>query len=207
LQLIEERRSKFRLMTMVSVVVALLLASVVVVLAVLPKNNVGPLTIRVFGAESSGAVTAGAITVDAGESSQTRSIDAQGEARFENIPDDAYDDGVRVTARVAGFQPRTDTLRVRPTGRAHELSLHPEPTRVYGTVVDEQRQPLPDIVLNFQAGAAIDTTDAQGNFSVVLPYPPGTQVPVRATRGTVTGLNDQITIPQGAALTLRFSES
>ena len=192
---------------MVSVIVAVLLASVVVVLAVLPKDNAGPLTVRVFGTEAGGAIATGAITIDAGESSQTRSIDAQGEARFENIPDHAYEDGVRITARVPGFQPRTDTLRALPTGRSHELSLETEPTRVYGTVVDEQRQPLPDIVLNFQAGAAIDTTDAHGNFSVVLPYPPGTQVPVRATRGAVTGLNDQITIPQGAALTLRFNES
>ena len=61
-----------------------------------------------------------------------------------------------------------------------------------------------DVVLNFQAGLAVDTTDAHGNFSVVLPYPPGAQIPVRAIHNGVTGINDRVTIPEAAALTLFF---
>jgi hypothetical protein len=205
LQLIEERRAKFRLLMMLSLLGALLLGSVLIIDRVLSaQDRTGPLTVRVTGPNEMAA--AGSIALLASGSNQTLALDERGEARFENISDAAFKDGVTVSARVPGFQTNGDTmLRAVPSGRLVNLTVTPVPTRVFGTVIDERRQPLSGIVLSFQAGAALDTTDTEGNFSVTLPYPPGTQVPVRATRGGVTGLHDQITIPDGAALTLFFA--
>ena len=205
LQLIEERRAKFRSMTIVSVIVAALLTAVVVLFTLVPDGDgAGPLTIRVLD-PARASVPAGSVTIDAGESTETRALDAQGTTRFENIPDAAFKTGVRVAVRAPGYESTADTtLLAVPRGRVHEVRVTPASTRVQGTVIDAQRQPLAGIVLDFEGGTAIDTTDAQGNFSVSLPYPPGKQVPVRATRGGVTGLHDQITIPDGGALTLLF---
>jgi hypothetical protein len=112
---------------------------------------------------------------------------------------------VTVIPHVTGYHAVSDTVfDAVPNGRVVQLGVAPTPTRVYGTVVDVQRTPVGDVVLNFQAGIAIDTTDAQGNFSVMLPFPPGAQIPVRAIRNGVMGLNDRITIPDAAALTLFF---
>jgi len=208
LKLIEERRAKFKMMTFASLAIALLLAAVVVVFTVLPdEEGTGPLTVRVVGPNGpSDLITNGSVTVDAGQSTQTAALSANGEARFENVPDRAFENGVRLTARIPGYQSQSDTtLHAIPNGRVHEIQVSPKPTRVFGTVVDSARRPLGNIVLNFQAGLASDTTDADGNFSVSLPYPPGAQVPVRATHMGVTGLNDQITIPDNAALTLFFT--
>ncbi len=206
LELIEERRAKFRSMTLVSVIVAMLLAAVVVVFTLVPNDDgVGPLTIRVLDANQQ-SVAAGSVTVDAGEATETRALDSQGQARFENIPDAAFETGIRVAARIPGYQPAAETtLLTIPRGRVFDVHVERAPTRVFGTVIDDRQQPLAGIVLNFQGGTAIDTTDAQGNFSVSLPYPPGAQVPVRATRSGITGLHDQITIPDGAPLTLFFA--
>jgi hypothetical protein len=206
-KLIHERSTKFRLMTLVSVIVAFLLAAVVIVFTVVPSEAaVGGLTVRVHGpGGAADFITNGEVTVDAGSARSTRPIGTDAEVRFENIPDAAFANGVRVIPRVPGYHAITDTLfDAVPAGRVVQLGLAPNPTRVYGTVVDAQRTPMGDVVLNFQAGIAVDTTDAQGNFSVVLPYPPGAQIPVRAVRNGVTGLNDRITIPDAAALTLFF---
>lgn len=207
-QLIEERRAKFRSLTLVSVIVAALLASVVIVFTLFPtESDAGPLTVRVIGPSASAASIAnGVVTIDAGESNESASLDAQGLARFENIPNGAFDGGVRVSVRVPGLASSSDTTLVAvPRGRVVELQLEASPTRLYGTVIDEQHQPLAGIVLNFESGVAIDTTDAHGNFSVSVPHPPGTQIPVRATQGGITGLHEQITIPDGSAITLLFA--
>jgi hypothetical protein len=206
-RLIDERAAKFKLMTLVSIIVAFLLAAVVIVFTLVPDEaEAGSLTVRVHGpAGVSDFMTNGEVTLDVGTARSTHAIGPDGQVRFENIPDQAFANGVRVIPHVPGYHAVTDTtFDAVPAGRVVQLGLAPTPTRVYGTVVDAQRTPVGDVVLNFQAGVAIDTTDAQGNFSVMLPYPPGAQIPVRAIRNGITGLNDRITIPDAAALTLFF---
>lgn len=206
-QLIDERAAKFRLMMVLSVIVSVLLAGVVLAFTLVPVDaNAGSLTIRVHGPGGAGDfVTNGVVTLDAGSSRSTRPIGPDGQTRFDNIPNSAFENGVRVIPQVEGFHAVGETaLKAVPSGRVYDIALAPNPTRVFGTVVDVNRQPLRDVVINFEAGVAVDTTDAQGNFSVVLPYPPGARVPVRAMRNGVAGLNDKITIPDDAALTLFF---
>jgi hypothetical protein len=206
-RLIDERSAKFKMMMIVAVIVALLLAAVVVAFTVVPgEADDGSLTVRVHGPGGAGDfITSGEVTLDAGAARTTRAIGPDGQVRFENVPDRAFAKGVTVIPHVTGYHAVTDTVfDAVPPGRAVQLALAPTPTRVYGTVVDPQRTPVGDVVLNFQAGIAIDTTDAQGNFSVMLPFPPGAQIPVRAIRNGVMGLNDRITIPDAAALTLFF---
>jgi hypothetical protein len=206
-KLIEERAAKFRLMTLGSVIVAVILAGVVLAFTLWPQPaEAGTLTVRVHGPRGlSDFITSGSVTVDAGTSRNTRAIGPEGEVRFDNIPDDAFANGVAIIPHIPGYEAASDTiLKTIPVDRVVRLSVAPKPTEVYGTVIDVSRKPLPDIVLDFQAGVAIDTTDELGNFRVTLPYPPGAQVPVRASKNGVTGLNDRITVPDAAALTLYF---
>lgn len=204
-KLIEERAAKSRLMTLVSIVVAVLLAAVVVTFTFIPQDAEA-LTVRVHGpAGASDFITTGELTLDAGAARSTRPIGPDGQVRFDNVPRRAYASGVSLIPNVPGYRAASPTkLNAVPDGRVYELALAPEPTRVYGTVVDADRNPLSDVVLTFQAGVAVDTTDQHGNFSVVLPYPPGAQIPLRAARNGVTGLSDRITIQHDAALTLFF---
>jgi hypothetical protein len=206
-RLIDERSAKFKMMMVVGVIIALLLAAVIVVFTVMPaEGEAGSLTVRVHGPGGPGDfITNGGVTLDAGSARTTRAIGPEGQVRFDNVPDRAFAAGVTVIPHVTGYHAVTDTVfDAVPAGRVVQLGVVPTPTRVYGTVVDVQRTPVGDVVLNFQAGIAIDTTDAQGNFSVMLPFPPGAQIPVRAIRNGVMGLNDRITIPDAAALTLFF---
>jgi hypothetical protein len=206
-RLIDERSAKFKMMMTVAVIIAVLLTAVVVIFTVVPgEADAGSLTVRVHGPGGSGDfITNGQVTLDAGTARITRAIGPDGQVRFENVPDRSFANGVTVIPHVTGYHAVTDTVfDAVPTGRVVQLGLAPTPTRVYGTVVDPQRTPVGGVVLNFQAGIAIDTTDAQGNFSVMLPFPPGAQIPVRAIRNGIMGLNDRITIPDAAALTLFF---
>jgi hypothetical protein len=77
-------------------------------------------------------------------------------------------------------------------------------TTVFGTVIDSTRAAVPGVVLTFEGGLAVDTTDAQGTFRVAVPQPPGSRIAVRAQRAGVVGYNDLVTIPQQGSLTIRF---
>jgi hypothetical protein len=191
-----------------SVALSLILATVVLLVSAWasPARDAGALVVRVHGPGGPGEfVTRGSVTLDAGSARVTRELGAQGEVRFENIPEDAFRDGVEVIPQITGYHAvSATTLKEVPPGRVYRLEVAPNPSEVFGTILDTGRQPMPGVVVSFQAGLAVDTTDENGNFRVTLPLPPGAQVPVRATRDGVTGVNDRITIPDRAALTLFF---
>jgi hypothetical protein len=207
-RLIAERTAKFKMMTMVSVVIAGMLAAVVVIFTLFPAEaEGGSLTVRVQGPNGpDDFITTGSVTLDAGSSRTTRALGPDGQVRFENIPDRAFKGGVEVIPNISGYHAVSNVkLTDVPENRVYRVTVAPDPTRVYGTVVDGGRKPLDNVVLDFQAGVAVDTTDERGNFSVTLPYPPGTQVPVRGSKSGSVGLNDRITIPDAAAITLHFT--
>jgi hypothetical protein len=204
LRLIDERAARFRMTTYAAVATAALLAIVVLALPAGGADDVtASLTVRVHDPDGA-ALRAGAVTLDAGPARDTRDVAADGQVRFDNLPRSAFRDGVRLTAHVPGYASAPVTLTQVPRGGVYYLELQPAPTRVYGTVVDSGRSPAAGVVLHFDGGEAIDTTDANGTFSVLLRQPPGARVPVRLFRDGVVGFNDVVTLPDDAPLTLRF---
>ncbi|HEX6558280.1 MAG TPA: carboxypeptidase-like regulatory domain-containing protein, partial [Longimicrobiales bacterium] len=121
-------------------------------------------------------------------------------------PNGAYKDGVILIPNVPGYRAASaTTLKAQPAGGVVDLALEPIPTRVFGTVVDAAKNPLSNVVVVFQGGLATDTTDQSGSFSVTLPLPPGTRLPIRALKNGRTGYSDMITIPDNASLTIFFT--
>ncbi|HEX6560313.1 MAG TPA: hypothetical protein VF021_12645, partial [Longimicrobiales bacterium] len=94
-KLIDERATKFRLMMIVSIIVALLFTVMIVLFTVFQSDpQVSGLVVRVHGPAGSGDfVTAGEVTLDAGQARVTRAIGKDGQVRFENVPNGAYKDG------------------------------------------------------------------------------------------------------------------
>jgi hypothetical protein len=207
-KLIDERAAKFKMMTNASIVVALIFAAIIALFTYFPSGEAeaSSLTVRVHGPGGvADFITSGEVTLDAGADRDTRPIGPDGQVRFENVPKRAFGKGVILTPRVTGYRAAVPTtLTAFPAGAVFDLPLEPVPTRVYGIVVDAKRNPVAGVILTFKAGLAADTTDQAGNFDVVLPYPAGSRVPVRALKNGITGFNDMITIPDDAALTLYF---
>lgn len=205
LRLIEERAARFRMTAFASIAAAVILAGLIAVLPAGADEAVVSLTVRVQR-DDGAFVTAGDVTLDAGAARQTRPIGPDGQVRFDNVPRTAFTSGVRLLAHVNGHTAQPDTLTSVPADGVHYLVVQPAPATLFGTVVDAQRRPISGIVLLFDGGLAIDTTDERGAFSVLLARPAGSRVPVRMLRDGVVGFNDMVTIPDGEPLTLRFDD-
>jgi hypothetical protein len=206
LRLIDERAARFRMTTYAAVATAALLAVVVLALPAGGADDVTAMSLTVRVHDPAGvAVGTGAVTLGAGPALDTRDVAADGQVRFENVPRSAFRDGVRLTANVPGYVTAPVTLTDVPRSGIYYLELQPAATHVYGTVIDGGRSPAAGVVLHFDGGQVIDTTDANGTFSVLLRQPPGARVPVRLLRDGVVGFNDVVTLPDDAPLTLRFA--
>ncbi len=206
LTLIQERSSRFRITALVSVVVAVLLATVIL----LYKQGDDPATdlaVRLQG--PAGPVEQGTVTLDAGELRLRSEVGADGVARFPDVAAAAFGVGVALTASAPGLrQAEPTTLTAPPPGGAATITLVPDSMRVRGTVLDDptHRRPLPGVVLDFAGGLAVDTTDALGHFAVVLPATVGERVTVRLRRDDRTGFDDAVTLASGEDLVLYFGQ-
>lgn len=208
LRLIEERAAKSRTTAVVAVLIALILAGSVALVTLREAGaQEGPvgLTVRVHGPGGiQDVLTSGTVTLDTGDDLDTRPIGPEGEVRFAAVPRGSLA-RASLIADVPGYE-RPDRAPLRGLeGGVVYLEMAPRRTRLYGTVVDASRAPVPDVVVAFDGGQAVDTTDPAGAFAVSVAAPPGARVPVRALRDGAVGYNDMITVPDGAPLTLFFA--
>jgi hypothetical protein len=203
LRLIEERSARTRVLAVVGVLTAAILA---VVILFLPGSAAEAVALVVrLSDESGGFVTSGSVTLDAGSGRDSRAIGSDGQVRFDNVPRSAFARGVSLTPRVSGYATSSVQLTGVPPDGVYYLKLTPVGTALRGTVVDSARAPVAGVVLVFEGGSAVDTTDANGTFLVTLRQPPGSSVAVRAERGGVVGYNDRITVPASETVTIRFA--
>lgn len=206
LRLIEVRAARFRTTALLGGAAAVLLAGVVLALPPSSEDEPLDLVVRVDDAAAGTFIRAGLLTLDAGRGRDTRTIGGDGQVRFDNVPRSAFARGVSLIPEVPGYARVATTLREVPEDGVHYLRLERTGTELYGTVVSPAHVPLADVVLTFGDGVAIDTTDANGAFRVKVPQAPGERIAVRALRGGTPGLNDMVTVPDGAGLTLFFEE-
>ncbi|HOX24847.1 MAG TPA: hypothetical protein PLL30_03665 [Candidatus Krumholzibacteria bacterium] len=206
LRLIEERQARFRVTTIVAVTVAAALAVAVLVAGRGEAST--NLVVRLHGPGGEvEIVDEGLVVLDAGGLRLESAVGPDGQARFENLPENAYEHGVTILASAPGLEPVAPmTLREAPAGGAVYVAMRPQSTVLRGTVLaaDTSRTPLADVVVNVDSGAACDTTDAQGNFRLVVARAPGTRVPLQLVRDGELGFDDAVTLAAEPALVLRF---
>lgn len=207
IKLIDERRDRFRVTAIAAAVAAV--ALVVVILVSGGSATAAPLVVRLHGPGGPGdLIREGTVLLDAGGVRLSAPVGPDGQARFDNLTPTAYAHGVAVMPEVPGFEAVTaTTLAAPPDGGAVYVAMRPRATTVRGTVLSDttERLPLAGVVVDFAAGAAVDTTDGQGHFQVVLPQPPGSRVPVRLIHDGRVGLDDAVTIAADQELVLRFA--
>jgi hypothetical protein len=207
-KLIDERAHKFKLLMIVSVIIALLFTAMIGLFTIFGNESEGTdLVVRVHGVGSDAEfITTGQLTLDAGADRDTRPIGPDGQVRFTNVRTAAFKDGVTLIPDIPGYRAASPVkLTERPAGNVYDLAVEPMPTRVYGTVIDTARNPVTAVILTFKGGAAADTTGDDGTFSVTLPHPPGERVTLRALKNGAVGFSDMITIPEDAPLTIFFT--
>jgi len=206
LKLIDERKARFRVTTIVAVVVAVALAVTVLVAGRSEAST--RLVVRLHGPGGPGDILdRGVVILDAGELRLESAIGPDGQARFDNLPADVYATGVTVLASAPGFEPvAPTTLRARPAGGGIYVAMQPQSTVLHGTVLaaGPSREPLADVVVNVDGGAACDTTDAHGGFRLVVARPPGTRVPLQLIRDGRLGFDDAVPVAAEPPLVLRF---
>lgn len=173
-----------------------------------PEGGLQVLAVRVDrAAEAGGGPVPGArVTVDWGVQRLTQSTDENGQASFLGLPPGAAE--VYVAAEAEGYAPEPSTLRSVSASRVIRVELEPRSysTRLSGTVFDQGTgAPVQGIALNFGSGAAADTTDGSGNFSVELPLPVGSRVSVVGTRDGARGLNTEVVVTDEIAVRLTFA--
>jgi len=201
-RLIEERSARTRVLAVVGVLVAAMLA---VVVLFIPGTAAEAVDLVVRVSDPSGAfITDGSLTLDAGNGRDTRGLGSDGQVRFDNVPRSAFGRGVSLIPQVSGYATSPARLTAVPPDGVYYLELAPVATDLRGTVVDAAHAPVAGVVVVFEGGTAVDTTDANGTFAVQLPKPPGASVAVRVVRAGVVGYNDVITVPQAGTITLRF---
>ena len=207
IKLIDERRDRFRAAAVAAAVVAVALLVLLLTVGRSPADT--SLVVRLQGpGGAEQVIREGTVRLDAGALRLSAPVGPDGQARFENLTATVWEQEVTVVPEVPGLEAAEPTrLASRPAGGVVTLSLRPRPTQVRGTVVsdDAARRPLAGVVVDFDAGAAVDTTDAAGHFTVTLSRPPGSRVPVRLLREGRVGLDDAVTIGPGTALVLHFA--
>lgn len=130
---------------------------------------------------------------------------ANGEAAFPGLTERLVGQTLEVVAVADAHEPLTARVTIPVS---HVVTLHMEPrhyaTPVRGRVLDALGRALAGVHLDFNHGQTASTSDANGNFSLTVPLPPGTVLPLRATLGQIEGYNARITIPERTPLVVPF---
>lgn len=172
-----------------------------------PEPTRGTLAVRVDRplADGGGPVAGATVRLDRGAQRATQVTDGSGQASFLDVPRSGAELALSVEAD--GYEPLRSVFETMPADGVVRLELAPRDpaTVVSGTVLDrDSRAPLAGVVLSFASGAAVDTTDALGNFRVTLDRPPGGRVVVIGIRDGDVGLNTELPVAAGAPHTLLF---
>lgn len=172
-----------------------------------PESGLRSLAVRVDRADAGGGgpVAGARVQLDWGPQRLTQITDGSGQASFLGLPPGAA--GVVVAAEADGFAPARLALDPVPADGVVRLALEARTTLldVRGTVLDRAtRDPVAGVVLSFGSGAAVDTTDALGNFRVSLPAGGSGRVVVVGTREGSVGLNTEVPLGGEDPVTLLF---
>lgn len=170
-----------------------------------PDAGVATLVVRVESAADGSPIDEASLIVEAGPLQSIGRTDATGQAVFTGLGLEVVSAGVTVRAEAEGFLPARVSVDSYPADGVVRILLEEAPVLLSGTVLRRgDRSPVRGVVLSFASGAAIDTTDALGNFQVELARTPSGLVVVVGTLGDMVGVNTEVIIGSGAPVTLLF---
>ena len=148
---------------------------------------------------------AGSVTLDAPAGSWRAELGPDGRAVFARLPAAALGDSGHIAVSAEGHEPADLSSILSADGIIRvELEQVEVATDVRGTVLDGSGQPMSGVVVDFGSGLGTDTTDARGNYRVVLPIAAGERTAVVAMLDDRIGYRDLVVVPSGTALTIRF---
>lgn len=168
-----------------------------------PDSGLRALAVRVDSEPAGGPVAGARIILDWGPQRLVQVTDASGQASFLGLPPGTS--ALTVGAEADGHAAVQRTLEEIPANGVVRITLpvRADSLRVAGTVIDrEARQPVEGVILSFASGAAVDTTDALGNFGVLLLRPTTGRVVVIGTLDGSVGLNTEVPVQAETPLTL-----
>jgi hypothetical protein len=120
-----------------------------------------------------------------------------GEATFDDLPADTFGRLVDVSVgEIAGFQAKTERHVVPADGAVIvELARLETTSKVSGTVLDAQGQPVAGAVIIFDNNLVSANTDQYGAFHIEVPCPPDTTVTVMVKFKDRVGYRENLTVP------------
>jgi hypothetical protein len=207
-KLIEERKFKMQWLSGAALAFAVILG-VFIWLVGAPAADTGSFTVRLHGPGGPGdLITTGRVLLDVGAERKTQDVGPDGQVTFQNVPiSQVQEAGITLVPQIAGYTPVSETrLPAVPPEGVYYLEMHPDSTRVMGTVLTRPpaRKPVPGVELIFGSGLGTATTNRDGHYEVTIPRPPGSRVALRAIKDGVTGYDDYITLPESHALDIFF---
>ena len=199
------RRTRRRTIALAAMVV--IAAAVIVGVIASQRVAAAPFALTVHVRESSSGVPVarGELVLRAGADVWTRTVDVNGEARFDDVPASVRDAAVTLSPRVAGYDTTSRSVRITEPIVTLRLDPSPDPAVVVrGVVLDANGRGAAAVVLDFDAGLATATSDSAGHFTVTIPRMAGSRVRLRATRDQEVGYHDDVTLPSSTLLVVRF---
>jgi hypothetical protein len=141
-------------------------------------------------------ITQGVVWIDAGTARWPGNVGPNGEAHFEEIPADAVAQPMLVTfTGLAGYEVKDQTPRRFPERGVLYLELRRVRTEAFGVVRDRHGQPVPDVRIVLEYGAAEGTTKKDGTFRIPCDMPNDGLVHVVAERVGHIGYSGNLSLP------------
>ena len=134
------------------------------------KQGEFPLTIYIHGQDgASDVLDYGTVRVRLGQYRlPPKEVDAQGEVYFEGIPIKYIQDSVHLELLSRPYMVLHQSAYTPNESQRITFEVRPEYIQVRGTVY-ENAERIAGAIVEFDSGLARDTTDAQGNFNLIVP--------------------------------------
>ena len=151
----------------------------------------------------------GAVTLYFGKNSDKKDIH-DGEVMFQDIPESYNNKQVKfdiqlkdksyklADSNVLFISKNVDFVEVKLIRNKETLN-----TLVRGSIINEKGVKVKHAFINFQSGLATCYTNENGDFSLNVPYPPGTKVNLEVVVNDVRKFNEDVTLSSNTPINLK----
>lgn len=129
-----------------------------------------------------------------------------GLAEFTDIPTDFQGKEVTVIPIVDGYYSNAQQVKINGDDIPVELHLakKPDSVSISGIVIDKNGKTVSNAIIIFEDGFAKDTTDAFGNFRIILPFKEGHESRIRVYTNNVIRFNYEKVLSSQSSMTLQI---
>ncbi|MGH2647460.1 MAG: hypothetical protein ACRDE8_07825 [Ginsengibacter sp.] len=129
-----------------------------------------------------------------------------GLAEFTDIPTSFEGKDVIIIPEVEGYYGEAQHIKINGDNIPVELHLtkKPDSISVKGIVIDRTGQPVSNAIIIFEDGFAKDTSDAYGNFRLILPFKEGHESRIRVYTNNAMRYNNDQVLSANTSMTLQI---